>query len=357
MTKIAVSFVHGYQNLGINLPDTYRPALWSIDQDKRDVYSYYFPRNPSDFSKVADLLAGEPPLTTAEPFKVLPRFGFTGIARYQNRIYTGSWNGVYVLDEDSFECVKFISNTLTNDLHGILADEMGVWTVLTPYDTLVQNDHDGNILRTWTINRDLSVERYNGPTIDWRFIGKQYRGGCGYFHFNFIRREGNTIWLTSRSCNALLALDITNDKCSLRLMNLCTPTLLHDGVKDASKIYFTSIDGKIITAEDAVESGRSLQETVEHIGLYRRDLATDLIRLQETEYGKEPNWCRGFARIDDVNYVTIDGRYDTELSFGVLGVDDAGKVHCNHRLHFSDIGDESELRYVTGFGVLGLGKR
>lgn len=350
--SLVISFVHGYQNLNILLQDIKRPALWRLTKEKSQVYSYYFPRNPSDFYKIEDVHLGQKPFSTVSDFRTLPRFGFTGLSRYNGHIYAGSWNGVYVLDESNLEWVGFISNTLTNDLHGILADDIGLWTILTPYDTLVLNDYNGHILNTWTINRDLGVERYQGPEVDWRFVGKQFRGSCGFFHFNFIRREGNKIWLTSRSCNALIVLDLLTEECTLRLMNLCTPSLLHDGVKIDSKIYFTSIDGKIIIAEDAVDSGRTAQETVPDLALYRRDFAADLIRINETDYGKEPNWCRGFARRNDINYVTIDGRYDTELSFGVLGIDDGGKVYLNRRLNFSEIGDESELRYVSGFSLI-----
>ena len=58
------------------------------------------------------------------------------------------------------------------------------------------------------------------------------------------------MWLTSRNCNCLVAVDLKTKKAQLRTMNLSTPALIHDGVKKDQKFYFTSIDGKILIAEN-----------------------------------------------------------------------------------------------------------
>lgn len=85
---------------------------------------------------------------------------------------------------------------------------------------------------------------------------------------------------------------------------------------------------------------------------FNRDMACELIRLKETEFGREPNWCRGIACHDDVMYVTVDGRYDTDLSFGLLGLKRDGKKVLESRLQWKDIGPCDELRFVTGFDVV-----
>ena len=50
--------------------------------------------------------------------------------------------------------------------------------------------------------------------------------------------------------------------------------------------------------------------------------------------------------------VTIDGRYDSELAFGLLGLRDDRAVTHYEKLHWSRVEAESEIRYVTGFGVV-----
>jgi hypothetical protein len=78
----------------------------------------------------------------------------------------------------------------------------------------------------------------------------------------------------------------------------------------------------------------------------------DLIRLEETEFGRQPNWCRGIACHDDTMYLTVDGRYDTELSFGLLGLKRTSEKVLEKRLRWEDIGPTDKLRFVTGFDVV-----
>lgn len=354
--RLAISFVHGYENLGLVLEGKHLPALWVYDLESghEQVVRYPFPRNPDDFRFSDTLMAGAAPLPDACAFQSLPRFGLTGLSSHGGMLYAGSWNGVYEIDAETLELQRIVTIPLMSDLHGIWADEDGIWGVLTCQDTLFLAGYDGEIKKTWSISGDLCVTPYSGESVDWRFVSKQFRGSCGLFHFNYIQRRGNEIWLTSRSCNALVVLNLDTETVRLRLMNTCTPTLLHDGKQVDGKIHFTSIDGKIITAEESAGSGKGLMEEVSQQKLYRRDLATTLLRLEETEFGREPNWCRGFERVEDVNYVTVDGRYGSDLSFGLVGVRDTGEMTVERRLRWKDVGDERELRYVTGFDILHL---
>lgn len=351
-----VSFVHGYENLDLNIPGKERPALWHIENGDSNVYKYFFPRNPSDFIEVDSIFSGTLPLKSAKDFKKLPRFGFTGLQKIENRIYAGSWNAVYEINAENFELKRIISNQLMSDLHGIHADSQGIITILTSQDTIVFSDFDGNIIDHFSVDRSLNVYKENNLIeTDWRFVSKQFRGSCGYWHFNYVQRFGNEIWLTSRSACCFVVIDIPTHKAHLRLMNLCTPALLHDGLKYKEKYYFTSIDGKILIVEDGnlTDKRQRENENADNIGLYHRDLIANVIRLSETSLGREPNWCRGIACKDNIIYVSIDGRYDTDLSFGLIALkEDSGEILFNYRLKWSEIGNEEDIRYVTGFDVI-----
>ena len=93
------------------------------------------------------------------------------------------------------------------------------------------------------------------------------------------------------------------------------------------------------------------REAIDQIHLYTRDLVSCEIRLSQTEFGREPNWCRGIDCDGPIIYVTIDGRYGSDLSFGLLALDAEGRVHGEHRLRWAAVGDETRIRYVTGFDV------
>jgi hypothetical protein len=340
------------QSVSLKAQQKKRPALWKISNGHAETFSYIFPRNPRDFLRIKDLISGTPPLSHAEDFKKLPRYGLTGLHKFNDCFYAGGWNSVYEIDAKTCELKRLISHQLMSDLHGIWVDKEGIISILTSKDTIVFTDFDGSITDCFSITKDLNiVNEARLAEIDWRFISKQYRGSCGFWHFNYAQRYGDELWLTSRCASSFIVVDMKKKKASLRLMNHCTPILLHDGVNYNGKYYFTSIDGKIIIAEDPSGTNKTDREYVDNLHLYNRDLITSVIRLQETELGREPNWCRGIACYGEYIYVTIDGRYDTDLSFGVIGIDHKGILLDHFRLKWSDIGSEEQLRYVTGFDV------
>ena len=114
--KIIATFVHGYNDLSINLPDKAKPSLLLVNKNKKKVYSYIFPRNPDDFDKYKNLIEGISPLRSAKAFKKLPRFGFTGISKFGKKIYCASWNSIYQISLKNFKLQKIISNNLSIEL-------------------------------------------------------------------------------------------------------------------------------------------------------------------------------------------------------------------------------------------------
>jgi len=353
--NIIVSFLHGYEDLKLNIPGEQRPALWKLDNDNENkVFSYYFPRNPQDFKQVMNVFEGVKPLSNAKDFKKLPRFGFTGLQKFNNNIYAGSWNSIYEIDDKTYSLKTIISNQLMHNIHGLHVDENGIIYSLSSKDTVVHCDFNGNIINHLSIGNDLNVRHLPElEKIDWRFLSKMHQGSSGYWHINHVQRFGNEIYLTSRTTSCFIVLNLITQKAYLRTMNFFTPNLIHDGLSYKSNYYFTSIDGKIIIAKEAGDSTWDVQkEIANEIFLFNRDLVTKVIRLEETSLGRKPNWCRGIACINDRIYVTIDGRYDTDLSFGLLELDINGTIYSNQRLKWSEIADESKIRYVTGFGIL-----
>jgi len=353
--RILVTFVHNYNDQNIHLKFDEAPALWEIKNKESKYYNYPFPRISSDFKEIKDLILGEMPLPKTPNFKKLPRFGFTGIQECGDYIYTGSWNSVYKIRKKDLKLENIISNNLMNDMHGIYVDKDIIATILTGKDTIVFSNHEGKVIDHFTIKKDLSVVKdIKIEKYDWRFISKQFRGSTGCWHFNFIQKFGDELWITARNTNSFVVVNLKTLKAHLRLMNFFTPALIHDGKRKKDRYYFTSIDGKIIIAEEAETASFQARKKIDKIHLFDRDLITKTIRLNESELGREPNWCRGIDIKDDLLFVTIDGRYDTDLSFGLLVLNEEGKVFENYRLRWSDIGDESKIRFVTGFDVLTL---
>ena len=252
-------------------------------------------------------------------------------------IYASSWNALYQISPDTFEVQSIISHPLICDPHGLSGDNRFLVSVLTCKDTVVLTDFEGNVVDYFTVMNDLSVVKNDQiKDIDWRFVSKQYRGSCGFWHFNFVQLFEDEIWLTSRSTSCFVVLNIKIRKAHLRLINHCTPHLVHDGKKRGEKFYFTSVDGKVFIVEDSEFSAimmRSDEEYLDNMHLYHRDLIHKVIRLNDPKcLGREPNWCRGVEVVDGHIYVTIDGGYGGELSFGLLGLLGDGSMGCTETI-------------------------
>jgi hypothetical protein len=279
----------------------------------------------------------------------------TGLAETSDHILAGSWNGVYRIRKSDLKLEGIVSNRLMNDMHGIWADENCIVTVLTGKDTVVISDHNGEIIEHFTVKNDLTVVTDEAlGIVDWRFLTKQFRGATGLWHFNYVQRFGDEIWLTSRNLGAFIVVHLTTRKAHIRAINQKTVVLLHDGLKHKDEYYFTSIDGKILIAAEAASASFEVREVSDNIDLFNRDLVCELIRLDETDFGREPNWCRGIACKDDVIYVTVDGRYGSDLSFGLLGLKRNGEKVLERRLSWGDVGAQDDLKYVTGFDLLAI---
>lgn len=345
---LVCTFVHGYE--GEFHPQGTLPAL-VVDGEKTDFYSFEFPRNPTEFGKTSLNITGEMPLESARDFEALPRFGFTGLSEEDDYYYCGSWNGVYKVSKESYQCVSFITHRLMNDLHGICVQNKVIYTMLTGKDTVVLTSMNGEIVKTFTVHNDMKVSLNDEKLLrhDWRFISKQFRGATGIFHFNHVQIKGNEIWLTSRNLGCFVVIDIENERAHLRTINQKTVVLLHDGIHKNGAYYFTSIDGKILISSD--EDAHNPREHFDEVTLFNRDLNSKLIRLEETGLGRQPNWCRGIDVDQDLIATTIDGLYGSDLSFKLLVLNEKGELKHLKEVRWEDIGDISNLRYVTGFDV------
>jgi len=347
--SLICTFVHGYE--GVFHPNGELPALLKSSKDSTTFYSYEFPRNPNEFSTTNLKLIGEKPLKSAKNFDALPRFGFTGHSIEDNFIYCGSWNGVYKINLLDFKCEGLISHRLMNDLHGICISDGIIYTILTGKDTVVMTDLSGEILNTFTINNDISSikDDHELKDYDWRFISKQFRGATGNFHFNHIQVKGDEIWLTSRNLGCFVVLNVSSGRVHLRTINQKTVVLLHDGVFKNNAYYFTSIDGKILICSDM--EAHNPREVFDDVALFNRDFSSKIIRLEETELKRQPNWCRGIDVKNDLIATTIDGLYGSDLSFKLLVINHEGEIDLVKEIRWEKIGDASNLRYVTGFDI------
>lgn len=338
--EICVSFVHGFHDHVPADQDGPRPALWTIDRVGEHTFDYYFLLKPADFDRVPYPIIGEGPGPRSACPGWRPRYGFTGLARVNDYLLAGSWNGIYRLDAATKRVESFITNRNTCYIHRFWADADQIIFVMPFQDMVVIMDHGGHIIDRFTVDRQLAISRdLPDPNVDWRFVTKPWPGATGVFHFNSVQNIGGQIYLLSRNLGAFVVVDPGADRATLRTMNYWTPTCVHDGDFVDNRFFLSSIDGKILVATEPPEYDSKI---------FRYDLQVERLGLN----GVENNWCRGIAVTADSLYTTIDGRYGTDLSFGLLRLSRDGKKLDERRFRWADVGDEKEIRYVTGFDIV-----
>ena len=337
--NVCVSFVHGFHDAATPPTGVPVPALWEVHGEREQVHRYIFPVNPADFEHLPYPLVGQGP-RTATGVERWPRYGFTGLGGLGAWLYAAGWNGIYKLDARTKQVVAFITNPYTCYMHRFHVDEDQIIIAVPFKDMVVVMDHTGQVRDTFWIDLSLRIRRDGlARDLDWRFISKPWSGTCGYYHFNNVQVCDGRILLTSRNLGAFLVVDPRADRCSLRTLNYHTPTCIHDGDWVDGHYYFTSIDGKIIVASDPPEHDAQL---------FNYDLHAEHHRLADVEL----NWCRGIAVGREHVYVTIDGRYGDDPNFKLLELDREFRPTAMRKFAWSQVGDESRIRFVTGFDLV-----
>lgn len=327
----------------------FMPMLFRINVNEdaeKNVFSFYsLPCffNHNDFARYKDegTLIG----TVPNDFSDIPyrRFGCTGLFRKDNEIYCGSWNGIYVVDEETLQFKRFITNEFTQDIHGLFVWSNGqIITMLASQDAVVITNPDGSLAGCFSVNPDLTI---GGVEVkDWRLYNKDRRGVCGVWHFNYVQQFGNELWLTSRCINGFVVVDLDTMKVRLQTLRLGEEALIHDGIWVDNAFYFTSIGGKIIRA--------TKYEGNENSGLNTKVFQ---LSVMDNDQRKLPNWGRGIGIKNDWWYTTLDGRYgQIHKGFRLVRVKEVeGSEDCKMKYqNLAIIGEGDDFDSITGFDIL-----
>lgn len=360
--QILCSFCSGYNdrlylNKKIKLKKKF-PSLIQIKNNKIKKFSYIFPRNLEDFKENKKLIVGDKIPPNIKDFKRLPRFGFTGLANNRDYIFAGSWNGIYKIKKKNFKLECILSNKLTSDIHGVYYYNNKIYSTLSYRDTVVATDLKGEIKETYTILNDLSIKKNDKDLlkIDWRFVTKQMRGPTGFFHFNHIRVESEKIYLTSRNLGAVIKVNTKSKKTSILPLGHMKTSLIHDGKKKNSKLYFTSVDGKIIIVDEKKKkSNQERLNTQINSDIFNYSYAIDYFKIDRMNLKRTPNWCRGIEILDKNKIiVTLDGIYGTK-HFSITLIDiKKNKILKEFKISFKTLDNNNLLRFVSGFDLLVL---
>lgn len=190
-----------------------------------------------------------------------------------NILYTCTSTEVLTYELPEFRRVDYISLPCFNDLHHVAPTSDGeLLAAITGLDMVVKFNRNGEILAEWTVLPEVPWSRFSRIT-DYRKIEttKPHKS-----HPNFVFELNEEAWVTRFHQRDAICLNDSSKRIDIAVQNP------HDGLLFAGKIYFTSVDGRVIIANPA-----SLQ--VEKV--------VDLKQIdgQDALLG----WCRGVLPVDD----------------------------------------------------------
>jgi hypothetical protein len=188
-------------------------------------------------------------------------------------LYTCTSTEVLVFELPDFTRIGYVSLPCFNDLHHVAPASDGSWlAAVTGLDMVVKFTPEGEVLTGWTVLPEPLWSRFSQAT-DYRKVAstKPHKS-----HPNFVFELDGEIWATRFRQRDAICLNDPTKRIDIAVQSP------HDGLVCGERIYFTSVDGRVIIA-----NRRNLQ--VEKI--------VDLkeINGQQTLLG----WCRGLLPVDE----------------------------------------------------------
>jgi hypothetical protein len=187
-------------------------------------------------------------------------------------LYACTSTEVLVFGLPEFRRTAYVSLPCFNDLHHVTPSSDGALLAAnTGLDMVVKFTCRGELLDAWNVLQESPWSRFSAST-DYRKVEttKPHRS-----HPNYVFELGGQLWVTRfRQCDAICLSDDGK--------RIAIPAQFpHDGLLHGEQIYFTSVDGKVVTADS-----RTLK--VERI-----------VDLQEISGGESLlGWCRGLLVVD-----------------------------------------------------------
>lgn len=128
--------------------------------------------------------------------------GIRGVCLFGKKIITTSWNKIFIINYERFEIEDSFSHPLMGDLHGIHADETGVWVNSSLTDSLLWFDWD-KVLRGYLTFSNTALynnkqRKYLDFSIDYRKRGKEFRGFRAFHNNHVVGYDREHILVTGR---------------------------------------------------------------------------------------------------------------------------------------------------------------
>ncbi|MEH6948238.1 hypothetical protein V7068_14435 [Bacillus sp. JJ634] len=223
----------------------------------------------------------------------------------QNRqLYVCTQTEVLIYSLPDFKLSRYLSLPCFNDVHHVRPTKDGnLLVVNTGLDMVMKITKDGHILQEWNVLGQKPWERFS-RTIDYRKVPttKPHQS-----HPNFVFQISEDIWVTR--CLQYDAICLTRPNQQIDIGG----AFVHDGVVFGDTIYFTKMDGHVVTVDihslkiKKVFNLFTMTNTSQHLGWCRgiKVLNKDTVIV-------------GFSRLRPYKKLEENGQFVWEGSYGSL---------------------------------------
>ena len=204
----------------------------------------------------------------------LPAALFKSATIRNNKLYTCTSTEILVYELPGFRLAHYVSLPCFNDLHHAYPSQQGtILAAVTGLDLVVEVTHEGKLLREWSSIGADTWARFSRQT-DYRLVPttKPHQS-----HPNHVFELDGEIWVTRFQQQDAICLTKPGPRIEL------TVPRPHDGYIFGDKIYFTTVDGHVIIADQRT---RKVEQTID-------------LNLMSGQSGQVLGWCRGVLPLDE----------------------------------------------------------
>ena len=190
-----------------------------------------------------------------------------------NTLYACTATEVLIFSLPEFRRIGYVSLPLLNDVHHVVPSSDGQLLVVnTGLDMVIKVSLQGEILAEWPVLDEVLWSRFSRDT-DYRKVEstKPHQS-----HPNFVFELNGQTWVTRFRQRDAICLDDPAKRIDIAVQSP------HDGLVSGDRIYFTTVDGRIVIANSRT---LEVEETV------------DLKQINGSE--ALLGWCRGVLPLDE----------------------------------------------------------
>ena len=204
----------------------------------------------------------------------MPAILFKSTSLQGNKLYTCTSTEVLVYEVPTFKLLNYISLPCFNDLHHVYPTEHGtILVVVTGLDMVVEITESGSIVREWSVIGEDPWARFSRET-DYRKVPttKPHQS-----HPNHVFVLGKEVWVTRLQQRDAICLTTPGPRIDIAVEKP------HDGYTFGDRIYFTTVDGRIVIAN---RNTLKVEETID-------------LNQMSGQSGQVLGWCRGVLPLDE----------------------------------------------------------